>query len=31
MKYLDYCYLCINNRKDSELSETPLSFPTTNT
>lgn len=23
MKYLDYCYLCINNRKDSELSETP--------
>lgn len=23
MKYLDYCYLCINNRKASELSETP--------
>lgn len=22
MKYLDYCYLCINNRKASELSET---------
>ena len=23
MKYLDYCYLCINNRKASELSENP--------